>query len=811
MCKNTDKSSPQQHVHVTVTKDVPSEKQAEWLSMANDLASETWKEDGCLFYQFVQSKENKERFVIVEEWESQSKLEAHFSTAHFTKLVPLMDGISTTVELDVSQKCLAVSRPETSPSTSTDYKNHVHVTVTKTVPTEKQEEWLSMATELATGTWKEDGCISYEFVKSKDKSDRFVIVEEWESQAKLNAHFATPHFTKFVPLMDAISTTVALDVSSRCLSVSPSRTSSSTQHVHVTVTKNVPVESQQEWLGMAKELAAETWKEDGCITYDFVRSKENSERFIIVEEWESQTKLDAHFNTPHFTKFVPLMDAISTTVELDVSHKCLPMERQVSDRRKRNGRILIVYDTSTGSTACIADLIAEGALLLDRMEVRVRVVPGPATSWEDATKKRDALHPFATYSDIYWADAVCAGTPTNLGSISYRMKQFWDDFSQSGGWSTTDGKIGSAFTSQGGHGGGGELACMAMKSILMNFGFSVFGITDYVGFMDTMHYGSVIAKKPRAEIDRMKCRRQGLRLAEMVGYYINGRDDANPNVTKNWDTERWGFPGIPPRGVDESEASARTKTRPNMLMPAPKKALIFTKMEDYVHESTSAMAAWVHAKLGEFGWKGVVTDDKDFINNKEKLDEFDLIVFLNNSGQIFDKTENLLAHIDAGKGVVGVHAAVASFLNGKDASGLTIMEPTSDVFETVFGSHFKNHPVVQTGTIIMNDDLKAKNGKLNGYLSSVPAKFSLEDEFFNFTKNVADRDDITVVAWADESTYEGGLMGEKHPIAWYHEMGEKKAPIFYTGLGHFSHFYNGTGPEYVSTILEAGLRYCCGF
>ena len=162
--------------------------------------------------------------------------------------------------------------------------------------------------------------------------------------------------------------------------------------------------------------------------------------------------------------------------------------------------------------------------MLDRIDVRIRVVPGPPASWEDPSKKRDNVHPFATYSDIYWADAVASGTPTNLGGISYRMKQFWDDFSQAGGWGSTDGKIGSAFTSQGGHGGGGELACMAMKTVLMNFGFTVFGITDYIGFKDTMHYGAAIAKKPRDEMDKMKCRRQGLRLAEFVAYYINGRD-----------------------------------------------------------------------------------------------------------------------------------------------------------------------------------------------------------------------------------------------------------------------------------------------
>ena len=326
-----------------------------------------------------------------------------------------------------------------------------------------------------------------------------------------------------------------------------SSTDSASSSVHVTVVKDVPSENQQKWLEMAQELAAKTWKEQGCISYDFVQSKDKMDRFVIVEEWESQANLDAHFITPHFQTLVPLMDGMSTTVELDVSHKALPISRDENNatvsRKKRNGRILVLYDTSTGSTAQIADLIAEGAKLLDKIDVRVRVVPGATTTWEDPSTKRDALHPFATHNDIYWADGIAAGTPTNLGGISYRMKQFWDEFSQAGGWGSTDGKIATAFTSQGGHGGGGELACMAMKTVLMNFGYSVFGITDYVGFLDTMHYGSAIAKKPRSEQDKMKCRRQGLRLAEFVAYYINGRDEANPCHTKAWENAKWGFPG----------------------------------------------------------------------------------------------------------------------------------------------------------------------------------------------------------------------------------------------------------------------------
>ena len=44
-----------------------------------------------------------------------------------------------------------------------------------------------------------------------------------------------------------------------------------------------------------------------------------------------------------------------------------------------------------------------------------------------------------------------------------------------------DGKIACAFSSSGGWGGGTEPACQSLLTVLLNFGFLVFGVTDYAG------------------------------------------------------------------------------------------------------------------------------------------------------------------------------------------------------------------------------------------------------------------------------------------------------------------------------------------
>lgn len=596
--------------------------------------------------------------------------------------------------------------------------------------------------------------------------------------------------------------------------------------VHVVVTKSVPKENQQRWLEMANELSEATWKEEGCITYYFLQQEGN--RFLIVEEWESMPHLEAHFKTEHFTRLVPLMDGISETLNLDVCKNALQVQR-FPIQSMRKGRILVLFDSSTDCTTRMAKYIVEGANFVSHMEVRLRAVPGPANFYDKSPGERQTQGiSFATHDDVNWADGIACGSPTNLGSISWRMKKFWDDYSQSGHWAHVDGKLACSFSSQGGHAGGAELCCMTMNHVLMNFGFSCFGITDYVGFKNTLHYGACNAKAPRDEIDILACRRQGTRLAEFVGYYILRRDSLHPLVaSKAYDLMQWGYPGIPPRDatIDKlskcneeggrfgSSMAGKIRTfnqHRNMsaVVKPDKKVLVFTKMEDYVHGSTAAAASFVTSVCTELGMKCIVSDDSSLLEIQEdgspKMD-FDLIVLVQNSGQIFDPSkEALSAHLKQGKGVLGIHAALASFLNGKDASGATLMEPTTHVIESIFKAHFKNHPPVQKGTVNVN---RSHADALGLTANLLPDTFSHEDEFFNFGRN-PDPSEITVVASVDESSYTGGLMGETHPVVWHYNRPDSGAPVFYCALGHFAHFYNGLGDDKVANIIRAGIHFC---
>lgn len=159
----------------------------------------------------------------------------------------------------------------------------------------------------------------------------------------------------------------------------------------------------------------------------------------------------------------------------------------------------------------MAELVAEGARSIDGVDVRVKSV-------EEAKAE-----------DVVWCDGIALGSPTNMGILSWKMKRFWDE-EMGPQWMKIDGKIGCAFSSAGGVGGGQELACQSLLTVLMNFGFLVFGVTDYAEGVTTAHYGAIAVREPRESATQAGCRKLGKRLAEWVATYVSGRKDQHPLV-----------------------------------------------------------------------------------------------------------------------------------------------------------------------------------------------------------------------------------------------------------------------------------------
>lgn len=158
-------------------------------------------------------------------------------------------------------------------------------------------------------------------------------------------------------------------------------------------------------------------------------------------------------------------------------------------------KIAIIYDSRSGNTRAMAEAMAEGVRTIADVEVRLKTA-------EEAGS-----------DDFFWADGMAVGSPCHCGLMSWKLKKFIDDSLKA--WGKVDGKIGCAFSSAGGAGGGAELTCQAILTALMNYGFLVFGLPDYVAPGRTLHYGAVAVGQPD-EHALAACRLLGERLVKHV-------------------------------------------------------------------------------------------------------------------------------------------------------------------------------------------------------------------------------------------------------------------------------------------------------
>ena len=69
---------------------------------------------------------------------------------------------------------------------------------------------------------------------------------------------------------------------------------------------------------------------------------------------------------------------------------------------------------------------------------------------------------------------------------------------------------------------------MGLLTMLMNYGFLVFGATDYVAPLRTLHYGAALPGHPKTQAEKDICTRLGVRLGEWVAYYVDGDETCHP-------------------------------------------------------------------------------------------------------------------------------------------------------------------------------------------------------------------------------------------------------------------------------------------
>ena len=189
--------------------------------------------------------------------------------------------------------------------------------------------------------------------------------------------------------------------------------------------------------------------------------------------------------------------------------------------------------------------------------------------------------------------------------------------------------------------------------------------------------------------------------------------------------------------------------------------------------------------LGTRHYFEVDTTEEATVFESDSLASYDAVVFLNTSGDVLNPSQQAAfeEYVQAGGGFVGVHGAAAT-------------EYEWSWYGRHLGAFFDDHPEVQSATVRVENESHPSTLDL-------PTPWTWTDEWYNYRTDPSDS--VTVLLTVDETTYEGGTMGEEHPIAWLqtHDGGRS----FYTGLGHTKEAYSN--PRFSRHLLK-GIEWAAG-
>ncbi len=211
--------------------------------------------------------------------------------------------------------------------------------------------------------------------------------------------------------------------------------------------------------------------------------------------------------------------------------------------------------------------------------------------------------------------------------------------------------------------------------------------------------------------------------------------------------------------------------------PAPARVLIFSKTTGWRHDSIPAATAALQQLATQQSMVAEASEEAGLFT-PDGLSRYRVVVFANTTGDVLDAAQQQALHafVDAGGGFMGVHSAADT-------------EYDWPWYGELVGAWFLSHPPdgLRSSVVTFNDG----------------RQWPVTDEFYDYRRNP--RPHVEVIATLDESRYQGGRMGEDHPIAWCRRIDGGRT--WYTGLGHDAALY--ATPEFRAHLVR-GLRYASG-
>src|SRR5207302_3917079 len=194
---------------------------------------------------------------------------------------------------------------------------------------------------------------------------------------------------------------------------------------------------------------------------------------------------------------------------------------------------------------------------------------------------------------------------------------------------------------------------------------------------------------------------------------------------------------------------------------SPRAVLVYTRTDGFRHDSIPAAVQALRDLAAADSMSVDQTEDAS-VFGPERLRSYAAVVLLHTTGDMLDVDQiaALDSYVRTGGGLLAIHAAADALYS-------------SPTYRDLIGALLSRHAAVQAGALEVDDPR-------NPATSPLPARWQHVDEFYDFAANP--RSSVRVLLRVDETSYQGGVMGPDHPIAWCQHVG--KGRTIYTALGH---------------------------
>lgn len=241
--------------------------------------------------------------------------------------------------------------------------------------------------------------------------------------------------------------------------------------------------------------------------------------------------------------------------------------------------------------------------------------------------------------------------------------------------------------------------------------------------------------------------------------------------------------GLGEGATSSAPAIESTAPGPTTTSPGPEAGvLVFHATAGFRHASIET-GVEVVGEIGRSAGFDVHSTDEAAVF--ADLSRYQVIVFLNTTGDILDEAQQdaMEGSIASGTGFVGIHSAADT-------------EYEWPWYGELVGAYFDSHPPSQSAMV----SVTAADHPITG---GVPPVFEVSEEWYNFASPPPEG--AVVLAEVDEGTYEGGTMGERHPVVWAHTPHGGRA--VYLAFGHDSKVF--TEPP-VNRLLANAIQWAAG-